>query len=483
MLLVRSRPLKCMKLKSVLLFQVLLICLCFPYSWKVRQDTFLLLGIGKIIWFNIEYETTLLVFGNKLYSSILDKIGKIPIPRNRLVQQLLKPNLNNQRLQHLDAIRGFASVIVVVFHSFDPFFTKKSYIDEVDNDSNHPLHTVRRRGDSMVQLFVVLSGYIMSKVYWNEKRGSNLYQMLMSRATRFYPLHWLCAITYAGAALYFHWHYNSDRSLWMDTGAFGECLRLTHVWRWNWEWNVADICNGPSWSLSLEWLVNIVMFICIRYAPVFVSMTIFELFTYIGYYGYVKSNTSIPTSETAAVVYAFYFGILVHRLTFWIQNRIVAIGLIFDIISIYHLSCWRDWIVKMPTNVEEFENFYIGYWRIEIVSYTSVLIVLLNNSFFVKKLLSMRLFIFLGEISFAAYLSQYPIRMILSILRSEGLWSSDDAIGVLGFLMIVVAVSTVLHYLFEIPFKKHLDEYFKVGSKFNAVPKSILKTHKFDMDE
>ena len=127
----------------------------------------------------------------------------------------------------LTPLRGLAAVVVLVFHiapAFGPeapFFTTKGYL--------------------AVDLFFVLSGFVLAHVYADEfaagPRARSIGSFLWARLARIYPVHLLTMITYARA-------YGRSES---GTSLIYNLLLLQSPWLPNVSW------NPYAWSISAEW--------------------------------------------------------------------------------------------------------------------------------------------------------------------------------------------------------------------------------------
>ena len=90
------------------------------------------------------------------------------------------------RLNNIQALRGIAALLVVLSHLF--LIERKYSPDQLLGDW-------ASFGFIGVDLFFVVSGFIMVHVAWNYRRGINAcLEFLLARASRIYPLYWLVSI-------------------------------------------------------------------------------------------------------------------------------------------------------------------------------------------------------------------------------------------------------------------------------------------------
>ena len=364
----------------------------------------------------------------------------------------------------------------------------EEYLLHVGTDSAR-FYNIKRFGDLALGFFVVLSGFILSNVYWNE-RSKHLKELLTTRAIRFYPMHWATAITFVCLNAYYVTHYDSKWKFTVNAEDFTKCLSLTSMWfkASQGDWNFQTICNGPAWSLSVEWLVNIIMFISIRFLPIHLSLFLFELFAYLGYYSSMDGSMT-EMSTTGPLYYAFFFGVVFHKMTYWINFKYRGIQLVFDILTLTHISNWESWIaVDFAGNPSsEFQ-----FTRINVVSFSIALIFYLNNSFLMKNAFANPLFVFLGKISFSLYLSHFSFLVVFEILQHHGYSPLNSDGSVFHLIILVVLFSAFVHYCFEIPAteyinaiigKNHNEKLLKIDTKKDLEYQKLTVLHSAEGEE
>lgn len=97
------------------------------------------------------------------------------------------------KLSNIQSLRGLAALLVV--------FTHLPSI-EVKHGGDQLLPAFTRFGISGVDLFFVISGFIMVYVTWGQTRNiSNSLKFLFARVTRIYPIYWVIALLVLGVWL------------------------------------------------------------------------------------------------------------------------------------------------------------------------------------------------------------------------------------------------------------------------------------------
>ena len=294
----------------------------------------------------------------------------------------------------------------------------------------------------------------------NQKK-QKLEKLVLGRITRFFPLHWATEAVYFSINIYSLLHYNRGELDLLLNESFSGCLLLTHMWVFNVpgrDWNSMVVCNAPAWSLSVEWIVNLVMFFAIRLIPIHFSILGFEILGYLGYYSHLPDNV-LGGSMTAPLWYAFFFGVVFYKLTGWFSVKHRALQLVFDIFSLNHLVTWKEQILR-DMNGNPSDNH--GDTRFQIITYGIYLVFFLNNSFLMKKFLSNPIFRFFGTISFSVYLCHYSIIVLYYLMQRFGYREIESNFDLFRIAFYAVVYSTFMHYYFEAPVKEFLDHLLGV---------------------
>lgn len=151
----------------------------------------------------------------------------------------------------LTPLRGIAAVLVLFYH-FDMFISPLAPDDNFLMDKLY----------LMVDLFFVLSGFIMFHVYgaWFAKtvQKRDFLKYMRARFARLYPLHIFTFLCLFGVSLLFRAKVTEVPGIVnavLDNSAIPYVLTLTQAWGSHIEatWNTA------SWSISVEWFLYLLM--------------------------------------------------------------------------------------------------------------------------------------------------------------------------------------------------------------------------------
>lgn len=349
---------------------------------------------------------------------------------------MVQPSVHEapENLKPLTALRFFAAMWVVLFH-FWP-----------DLGSARPPALVAK-GYLGVELFFVLSGFILSHVYLGEfgKGRFNYPTFLWARLARVYPLH---LATLAGLGLL------AGIAALSGPGAGARVLvwsslpaqfTLTQAWglapRGGW--------NHPSWSISAEWFAYLAFptFAWIAWAlrkrpGLAVALALaFLIGLELGFERMVGAPLTRATIAWGAlrIVPCFTLGCAVYLL--WTARRITSrsgalsasVGTLAVIVSAIHLGA-PDWM--------------------SIALFGALLLGLASMSSAGSAVLTSPVWVYLGEASFAVYMVCIPWQLVFekAVHRISGV--PDGALPAslwLAEYLGVIPAAIMVHHLVERP--------------------------------
>ena len=303
-----------------------------------------------------------------------------------------------------------------------------------------------------VEVFFVLSGFILSHVYLEaagrgREAGFSYRSFLWARLSRVYPLHLLTlagmiglgvVATLAGLVV--------SESL-LDWRSLPAHLSLTHAW------GLASSAafNHPSWSISAEW------------------------FAYLGFPLYaavawrMRERPLLATAATAGAALALYAvfaslaGFSLTEATFrWGALRIVpcfALGCALYLIHRRSPVRHAAWIA-LGGGVLLLGSAALGLWDPLVVLGAGALILGLGGLDNARAgLLASRTGVYLGEISYSIYMVTAPT-LLLGVNLAARLTGADDKrlhiIVWLGVLALIPLAAAATYHLVERPARKAL---------------------------
>ena len=162
------------------------------------------------------------------------------------------------RYEILDGLRGVAALMVVLFHIFETY-------------SKGPASQIVNHGYLAVDFFFVLSGFVIGYAYDDRWDKMTTWGFFKRRLTRLHPM--VIAGTFVGAALFFFSGTAFPQTMKVEGWKFALCLvmGLLMIPCGNGldirGWGELNSFNGPQWTLTLEYIGNILYAFVFRHLP------------------------------------------------------------------------------------------------------------------------------------------------------------------------------------------------------------------------
>lgn len=374
------------------------------------------------------------------------------------------------RLKYVDGLRGIFALVVVFYHSHVAFLFPAGYI--------------------AVDFFFILSGFVLSYVYLNRMDGLTFLGFAGQRFSRLWPLHMVTLVLFLvifSVSNVLVGNDLSDPARWGNStpGAFIKNIFLIH----NLGFNVPLTWNFPSWSISVEFFVNLAMFFAFVGLVAKTNAEWVLRFIFLGVLGYFlvdifstltgvgpsreahKIKGGIFYSDLVRGFFEIFLGILIYfgvgRLKSRLQNSSLATTLLFSVLELVLFI-----VIFVTICTPGGDSDLIG-----VLSFALFLLLLSSTSTSVVKMtLSSGLLIYLGTISYALYLTHVPVfeffRYWTEIVGTIGSSKTDTFVMSLCAMIILFGLSTFLHYKVEIPAQKYLRKLF---TRIKNNPRSIQK--------
>jgi peptidoglycan/LPS O-acetylase OafA/YrhL len=343
-------------------------------------------------------------------------------------------------------LRGFAAIWVAFFHHYAQVFLGSTYPPDANLfpvfRGTSWIQQFCAQGSSAVQFFWMLSGFVFYMAYSKpiSEKKINLQKFCVWRFSRLYPLFLLSTGIIVVYQTYLYLRYREFAPMAAQFSVELLLKNLTFVSAIMSEGHL----NSPAWSVSLELLGYLIFFIIARY-----SLKRKWLYVIPIAFGWAVARTgwNIPFFNrlTAMMFMCFFIGCLVCMLNDAIQtNKRVIAGIIafFPAVLIPYLA------YRSPT-------FLGDYLSCEIFLGFPALLITAVNLFPLNRILSLKVFKWLGDISFSVYLIHAPVMIILlnSIRLTANIdWSSTYVWFIL--VAVILGLGTVSHYLFELPMQR-----------------------------
>jgi peptidoglycan/LPS O-acetylase OafA/YrhL len=171
------------------------------------------------------------------------------------------------RLHELDSLRALAAIGVVGWHYTNHFGA---------SPIPYLMAPFYRHGELLVDFFFMLSGFVLARAYWNDQRSATFANNVRERIARMYPLHFatLCAVAVMQWILVNR--LSSPPFVYVFNDTYDFVLNLLLLNRTGLESGFSF--NGPSWSISTEFVVNILFLAAIALPRRIARAGLFGLF-------------------------------------------------------------------------------------------------------------------------------------------------------------------------------------------------------------
>ncbi len=368
-----------------------------------------------------------------------------------------------QRIESLEAYRGLAALGVVIFHAY-----QHSRIGEIYVYQNTAVHLLLRNLDGGVSIFFALSGFLIflpfARAAIQQQTPQSARGFLIRRAIRIVPLY------YVAILIVWSTRYTGGLEQWQDLFrhlTFTQIFDSAHIF-----WTI-----GPAWSLSVEvWFyigialaAPLLQYACSRLSRprsralllggIIVALSGISLL----YKAWAFYGAQIPETD-----YAVYYGLLAKLDVFGFGMLLAVLAVMIGQSS--RLKGWRPVGLRLLavglvaiTFVLRDSNSGIDLFFHSLVGIAAVLFlaatVLADHAGRWERILSTRLLIFLGVISYSVYIWHEPL---LIELGKSPLFTFDSPVSFLTstavLLLLTVAVGALSYYAVEYPtmFIRHL---------------------------
>lgn len=292
-----------------------------------------------------------------------------------------------------------------------------------------------------VSYFFILSGFIMIVAY-HKKQKIEYLEYYKNRFARIYPLYVL------GLLLYLVTRYSGF--------SVGNAL-LYLLGLQSWIPGKAMILNFPGWSISVEFLFYLIFPLLYNYfyskknKSIWIAAIVLWVITQVFSHLFVASP-SYKGPHTESHEFLYYFP-LMHVSEFMVGN---LAGLFFtnnfkqrnyDIPVILIFAAIMIALIFVPL-------FYHN--GLMAVLFIPLIILLSRNNGFVTKLFSLKPLEYLGEASYAVYITHIPVLYILRELLKWEKYKLDINTVFWIYLLILVLMSILFYQFIEKPLRDYL---------------------------
>lgn len=363
----------------------------------------------------------------------------------------------------LDALRGIAAFIVIIFHiliSFDIFreanysYEYSNFLIKMMNES--PLHLLWA-GNEAVLLFFVLSGFVLA-IPFQKGRYSGYKNFIFKRFLRIYlPYIAIMTISVISMMLLYEYKIVGD-------------LSESYVNRWNHEVSISAIIayvlminydtanvNGVVWTLYHEMRMGFVfpfiMLILLKFKPI-KSLTLLGLFVVMSTAVLVSPFIIFGRNEITLIIRDFgftaYYSIFFILGAFLSVHKTKILSTVNDFNKSWKLALlllsiilingkWLNSLLGIQTSF--FYDLMAGFGIV-------LLFVVVLTSKLAESVLTIKPLLFLGKISYSLYLVHMIVIMTLTIIFTH---LGNVMIGFILSPIISIPVAYFAYKFFEEP--------------------------------
>jgi peptidoglycan/LPS O-acetylase OafA/YrhL len=351
----------------------------------------------------------------------------------------------------LDGLRGVASVIVIIFHTFEVY------------DGGDAKKQILNHGYLAVDFFFLLSGFVVAYAYDDRWSRMSFLDFAKRRLIRLQPMVVMGSLI--GAALFY-----------LAAGTTFPLIAITPVWKMllimligctlipipvSWDirgWQEMHPLDGPGWSLFFEYVANILYALVLRrLAKRWLALLTFLAGAFLLHMvltsprGDVIGGWSVNAAQLhigfARLLYPFLAGILLMRMGKYLR---VPAGFATASLLLVVTLC----LPRVGSAVHVWQN---GLYDALCILVIFPIIVAIGAGSSEGNGWMQRLSKFLGDLSYPLYITHYPLIYIQTAWVSERhppLWQSI-VVGVLLFVTAITIAYACLK-LYDEPVRKWL---------------------------
>ncbi|MEO7881342.1 acyltransferase [Mucilaginibacter sp.] len=352
----------------------------------------------------------------------------------------------DKRTNTLYLIRFLAALVIIIYH-YTPAPLKPS------------LDPIIKNGNEAVNLFFFISGFVLiisnASYLGSAESRFPVRFFYVKRVARIYPLYILAILVLAA---FHYWIKSIDTS----TVKYRLPFELPGIQRWLY----AGSFNYPGWSISCEFFFYLLFPFIIqglkRNARVFTMfvLTYWLIAMWATYSLSAVGKGSLPLLHPRLVSTLFMHPVLLISIfmcgmltgKWYTENKFAFIKKTPLNIVLLIVTCAL--IVALKNYLPTGSGLLKGGLFAPL--YFMLIYAIINLSGRWALLLSNPLFIFLGEISYAMYIFQYPIYVFYTHFLQE----VTGYLSLLSFTATVIITAGVLHLLIEKPFRKAIISYY-----------------------
>ncbi len=366
-----------------------------------------------------------------------------------------RPNAPARQLQSLTSLRGLAALWIVFYHYSTVYFPRL----DIGDYSN-----LIAKGYLAVDLFFMLSGFVMTHVYYrafSESITQHYRNFLVARIARLYPLHLLVLFLFLATAL------TSQLLVYMRTGSFhgiplegsrslgafaANLFMLQGLAAGKLSWNY------PAWSISVEFIAYLGFPFAlpaiwraneaVKFALALSLLAVLALLAYVTkddfnqWDGPITLLRCLPEFVLGTLLYCAYRS---GRYASFLKRDSVAIGIVAAAILSLHFG---------------------GPDLLTVVLFMGLVLAAVSNSGTFARVINVTPLVWLGDISYSLYLIHGFVQFLATkLLHSFGLYDRSNLSTSLSLVLMTEMVAACLiaaaitYFSVEIAWRRYLRNF------------------------
>ncbi|MDX6276987.1 MAG: hypothetical protein QOJ72_1115 [Nocardioidaceae bacterium] len=309
-------------------------------------------------------------------------------------------------------------------------------------------------GSLGVDLFFVLSGFVLTHNYLGTIRPRLVGRFLALRLGRIYPVHLLMIVAY----LVLVWATRNRAHPVVDPSesSFGNVVRNLLLLN---AFPGGSSLNGPSWSVSLEFAAYItfpvIAYLLLRLRRPQTAFTLAVAWLLIG-------------TTTIVVMYTNHFSFIAYQFSWLRIATAFPVGCLLNVgwrqLQSGRRGVWWDWaavlgVAGMVASIMA-TPFVLGDFYLPVSAIPMLALVVLGcagSTGFVSRFLSSAPMQWGGRVSYSLYMTHYLTLIVFELVVFNHVKASSDlvqALVLIAALAVTLAVAAVVHHLVEEPARR-----------------------------
>lgn len=357
------------------------------------------------------------------------------------------------RIPGLDALRGMAALGVVILHYHMYFDAGPDLII---------FYPAYKGAEFFVDLFFVLSGFLLTQVY---SHITSYRELVVRRFARLFPLQWLTLFAVL-IGQYFYAQAWEKPFIYQINDTYHFILNLLLLQQTGLQAGFSF--NGPSWSISVEWIVNLLFFAILLRPKWILPSSIIFITSSITLLAISQPNITnfglsfgfIDTS-LLRVFFGFFVGVIAAK--FLHTSTVSAVGTTtWDVVALISATTLLLFLGNKQVN----EILIMQVLSVGLLM--PILVISCAKGIKAGRLLAIKPLVWLGDISYAVYLTHFPLLLLVFGFRPHLPFSLNSGEGMLAVLLFIVFVSHIVFNYFERPAQRFLRKILSVHPNATA---------------